>query len=292
MTRQITTVVAARYPVGECPTWDERRGWLLWTSITEGTIHALDPQSGARHEWRFNSSVGAFGLCDSGRFVVALKDSVIVFDPETGDIEPLAQIEHPIEKMRLNDGKVGPDGAFWIGSLDDRPSKEPIAALYRVSADGKVSTITDGLKVSNGLAWSVDGKTMYHSDSRGPWIDAWDFDLADGAASNRRRIAEPDDATGRPDGGATDLENHYWSAGPSGSRVNRFAPDGSLVDYVDVPTLRPTMPCFGGADMKTVYVTSLSENVSAELLAQHPLCGSIVSFRSDVAGVPVTRFPA
>lgn len=292
MLRVISTVIEARYPVGECPTWDERRGWLMWTSITEGTIHALETATGARRSWTFDSSVGAFGLCETGRLVVALKDRIVLYDIETGVIEPLAQITHAIPQMRLNDGKVGPDGAFWVGSLDDRSPKEPIAALYRVTRDGVVARVFDGLRVSNGLAWNAAGTAMYHSDTRGPWVDVMDFAAATGQITNRRRFAEPDDATGRPDGAACDIDGGYWSAGPSGSRVNRFAPDGTLMEQVDLPTLRPTMPCFGGSDMKTVYVTSLSENVSRELLAKHPLCGSIVSFDSDVAGVPITRFPA
>lgn len=288
----VETVIAERYPVGECPTWDDRTQRLLWTSITEGTIHALDPATSRRERWTFDSVVGSFGLCDSGRLVVALKDSVVLFDPATGKVEPLARIEHPIAQMRLNDGKVGPDGAFWIGSMDERTEREPIGALYRVTAAGDVTRVVSGFKVANGLAWSPDGRTIYFSDSHGPWIDRCDFDAATGRLDNRTRFATLTNQTGRPDGGACDVDGHYWSAGPSASRINRFARDGSIAEFFPMPTVRPTMPGFGGADMKTVYVTSLSQNVPADLLAANPLCGGIVSFRAEIAGAPVARFPA
>ena len=77
---------------------------------------------------------------------------------------------------RLNDGRVGPDGAFWVGSMDDRKDKEPIGALYRVDVTGRAEKKVDGLQISNGLAWTADGERMFHADSRGPWIDRWRFD--------------------------------------------------------------------------------------------------------------------
>jgi sugar lactone lactonase YvrE len=118
----------------------------------------------------------------------------------------------------LNDGKVGPDGAFWVGSIDDGTSDTPTGALYRVAGHGEAKRIVGDLRISNGLAWSADGCTMFHSDSRGPWIDAWDFDPGSGMPANRRRIATLTEANGRPDGAATDIEGGYWSCGVSAGR--------------------------------------------------------------------------
>ncbi len=289
---EVTVVTPERFGTGESPTWDAENGRLLWTSIGDGDIHALTLATGAREKWHFDSSVGAFGLCGDRRLVVGLRDSVVLFDPVTDSRDVLAEIPQPIAEARLNDGKVGPDGAFWIGGMDERSQKEPIAGLYRVTGDGSVTELTGGLKTSNGLAWSPDGRLMYHSDSRGPWVDRWDFDPETGTASNRQRFATLDEATGRPDGGAMDIEGCYWSAGPSASVVNRFAPDGTLLARFHMPTFRPTMPCFGGPDMKTVFVTSLSGGVSAAQLAEHPLSGKTVSFRAEVAGTLVDRFDA
>jgi sugar lactone lactonase YvrE len=170
------------------------------------------------------------------------------------------------------------------------PDRRPVASLYRVAADGSAEEkIMGGIKVSNGLAWAADGHTMYHSDSRGGWIDAWDFDAATGAIANRRRLRQHTPEDGAPDGAATDVDGAYWSAGFSAQCFNRIAADGSLIEKLPVPAA-PTMPCFGGPDMKTLFFTSLTAHVSAEVNARYPLNGSVFSARVDVAGVPVARF--
>jgi sugar lactone lactonase YvrE len=289
-TPAITVVAADRCDIGESPLWDDRTGLLYWVDITPGTIHRIDPATGARQRWEMGEPTGALGLCQSGQLVVALRDTVILFDPRDGSRRALSSVTHAKPGMRLNDGKVGPDGAFWVGSMDAGGDADPKGALYRFGADGGVAAITEGFRISNGLAWDAAGTRMYHSDSRGIWVDILDFDPKRGIASNRRRWLDLDEATGRPDGGACDMDGNYWSGGASAGRLNRFSPDGMLLDWTELPNLRPTMPCFGGRGMSTVYVTSLSVGASAEELARFPLCGGTVSFESTAVGVPVTRF--
>jgi sugar lactone lactonase YvrE len=161
------------------------------------------------------------------------------------------------------------------------------AKLYRIAPDGSVQVIAEGIAISNGLAWNAAGTRLYHSDSRGGmWIDCWDFDAGNGTVGNRRRLRDRDLANGRPDGGACDLDGTYWSAGPSAGRVNRFSADGALLGWVDLPLQHPTMPCFGGPDLRTLFVTSLDSG--AEASGQD----GIVSFRAEVPGVPVGVFAA
>jgi sugar lactone lactonase YvrE len=285
MQPEVQFVVAERFAVGESPVWDAERQRLLWCDIPAGTIHALDIDSGERWRWQFDEPVPSFGLARSGRLVVALRNDVILFDPESGARELVARIEHARPGMRLNDGKVGPDGAFWVGSMDASGDGAPAGKLYRVAPDGTVRTVAEGIAISNGLAWNGDATRLYHSDSRGGmWIDAWDFDATTGAVDNRRRLRANDESNGRADGGACDVEGCYWSAGPSASRINRFSADGDLLDWIDLPIRYPTMPCFGGKDMRTVYVTSLDSRDPA------PGLDGIVSFRSPAAGVEVQRF--
>jgi sugar lactone lactonase YvrE len=276
--------------VGESPVWDAGQQVLYYASILDGEIHVIPAGSGTRQVHRFPSAASALGLCDSGKLVVALQAQVALFDPKTGTSEVLCEIKHPISQMRLNDGKVGPDGAFWVGSMDDRPTKEPIGSLYRVAPDGTCTTITEGLHISNGLAWSPDERTMYHSDSRGLWVDAWDFEPSSGAVSNRRRFVTATDQTGRPDGGACDVDGNYWSAGPSASRINCFSPKGELLDFMTIPNFRPTMPCFGGSDMRTLYITSLTQGLPPELLAANPGAGTLLAIKVRAQGAPVSRF--
>jgi sugar lactone lactonase YvrE len=160
-------------------------------------------------------------------------------------------------------------------------------ALHRIAPDGHVTTVAEGLTISNGLAWSPDHRTMFHSDSRQTIIWAWDFDPATGAATNRREIRRQTIPEGRPDGAATDTEGCYWSAGVSAGCLNRFAPDGTLLRRIDLPILAPTMPCFGGPDLGTVYLTSLSIERDGRTDK-----GGLYVFESGlgVAGTPVARF--
>ncbi|MBO9591007.1 SMP-30/gluconolactonase/LRE family protein [Devosia sp.] len=279
----VNWVIRERFGVAESPVWDAAKGRLLWCDIPAGAIHALDIATGERALWEFGEPVPSLGLAKNGKLVVALRNDVIVFDPATGVRERVARIKHAKPDMRLNDGKVGPDGAFWVGSMDAAPGDVPAAKLYRVAPNGDVRVVAEGIAISNGLAWNADATLLYHSDSRGSmWLDCWDFDRATGSVSNRRRLRDNDEANGRPDGGACDILGNYWSAGPSASRINRFSATGDLLDWVDVPLKYPTMPCFGGADMKTVFVTSLNSRKDGR--------DGIVQFQVDAPGVPVGLF--
>lgn len=244
----------ANCAVGECCVWDIQRRVVWFADCTAGRIFAYAVDSGDR--WRFilNDIVGSFGLCSNGQLVVALRDRVMYFDPATLAVTQFADIPMPAPNVRLNDGKVGPDGCFWVGSTDTNMPKEPLGSLYRVRADGCVERKIDGLRCSNGLAWSPDGRTMFHSDSHGPWIDAWDFNVIDGSIGNRRRIATLSEETGRPDGAAFDTEGRYWSAGVSAGCLNCFSITGELFCAVPVPVKTPTMPCFADG---AIFVTSL-----------------------------------
>jgi sugar lactone lactonase YvrE len=291
MLSDIECLVAERFGISESPVWDGARDRLYWTDNTSGHVHAIDLASRERHMWTFPGLVGSLGLTRSGRLLVAWDSEITRLDPDTNARETLASMSFPPAVWKLNDGKVGPDGAFWVGAMAKRgPARRPVASLYRVSPDGGVATVIEGgILVSNGLAWSPDGARMYHSDSQGMWIDVWDFDAGAGTIANRRRLATLTREKGFPDGAATDIEGHYWSAGFTACAFNRFAPDGTLASKIPVPCAC-SMPCFGGADMRTVFFTSLSDHVTAEEVADCPLTGGVFVARAAVAGVPVPKF--
>ena len=190
---------------------------------------------GARASWDFPEVVGSFGLCLSGRLVVALRHRVVLFDPRTNTIENLTEPVDEPPTNRFNDGKVGPDGCFWVGSMDERSPRQKTGALYRVTPRGRIERKAEGYAVSNGLAWSPDGRIMYHSDSTSGIIEAWDFDAHTGALANHRVLATLTNEDGRPDGAAVDVEGAYWSAGPSAACLNRFSPSGALLQQAGVP---------------------------------------------------------
>jgi sugar lactone lactonase YvrE len=295
MSMSITCLVDDRAAVGESPVWDARSNSLYWVDILGHRLSRIalgaDLTGRSVQSWTLPSAIGSLGLCPDGRLIVALPDGVHYFDLATETLSLLVDPEPGIETNRLNDGKVGPDGAFWVGSMDDRPTgKEPVAALYRVTTDGRAEKKIDSITVSNGLAWSTDGRSLFHSDSRGMWLDRWDFAPATGEISNRTRIATPDESIGRPDGGACDVEGFYWSCGVSSGRLNRFSASGEIVETIALPVPAPTMLCFGGPAMKTMFLTSLRAGLSPEKLEAAPLSGGLFMMDMPIAGVPVARF--
>ena len=224
---------------------------------------------------------------------MALRHEVGIFDPADGSVPPHRRDRGRADReTRLNDGKVGPDGAFWVGTMDDRdrPVKQPLGSLYRVDGHGRVEKKIDGpqrLQRARLLAGRHDVSFRFERQ-----VDRLLGRSIPRRASSptARRIAELDDATGARTARATDAEGFYWSAGVSAARLNRFSPEGKLVGSFPVPVAAPTMPCFGGRDLKTLFVTSLKTGRSPELLARYPLTGTTIAAASVVAGCPVSRF--
>jgi len=286
----VTCVLEAENQLGECPVWAADEQALYWVDTDAPALHRLDIADGAVSTWPMPQRIGSFGLRQRGGAVVALRNGFHLLDFATGELSFLAGPDHAEPGTRFNDGKVSPEGRFWAGTMDDELLSRPIGALYRLDPDGSVHRVVEGLIVSNGLAWSGDGRTMFHSDSKGQVIWAYDYDPELGAISNRRVVARPTEEIGRPDGAAADVEGYYWSAGISAGALNRWSPDGKLDKSIPMPCSNPTMPCFGGPDMKTIFVTSLRHGVPADVLAAKPLSGGVFAVQADVAGVPVSRF--
>ena len=287
---EVRLAVDAKCTVGESPVWSAAEQALYWVDILAPAVHRWRPASGERREWPMPAAVGSIGLREAGGLVCALRSGFHLLALDTGAMTLIAHPEPDRPTNRLNDGKVSPDGAFWAGTMDDRPDKEPVGALYRLGADHRVTRMSDGVKISNGLAWSPDGATLYHADSRGGAIWRHAHDMASGALGPREVFVAMQPGWGRPDGGAVDAEGCYWGCGISAGRVNRFSPAGELLGWIDLPVTHPTMPCFGGPDLKTLYVTSMRENFTPEQIAATPLAGGVFAVDVGVAGTPVAAY--
>jgi sugar lactone lactonase YvrE len=276
--------------LGESPLWDDRRQVLFFIDILAPAIHAVRLDGSDAGSWAMPSVIGSIGLTESGRLIAALKHDLVLFDPDADTLQPFAWLPaNEPRDNRLNDGKVGPDGAFWVGTMHDVPNREPIGALYRVAPNGSVTRHVEGLRVSNGLAFSPDGAVMYHSDTRNFWLDRWDLSPADGRIGNRRRLATFDGSIGLPDGAATDADGIYWSTGAYAGRLNCFTSEGELRAWYAFPVPAPTMPCFCGPDLRMLAVTSHRTGTVAAQLDRFPESGGVFIARAPVAGSPVPR---
>ena len=278
--------------LGESPFWHPSEQVLYWCDIPGHKLNRFDPATGKHREWAFDTDVGCCAPVTDGGLLLALRDGLVHFDPETGASSPLAKAPYDTATERFNDGKADPHGRLWVGTIHEL--REPRAALYRFGAR-RLERMAGDVTVSNGLAWSPDARTMYWADTKAHRVDALDFDVDDGSLSRRRVFArfaqkvadQPlNGYGGRPDGAAVDIDGGYWVAMFEGARVLRLAPDGSVTREINLPVRCPTMPCFGGPDLKTLFITTAREKRPADELAREPLAGCVLQLRVDIAGLP------
>jgi sugar lactone lactonase YvrE len=278
--------------LGESPLWHPAEQVLYWCDIPGHQLNRFDPASGAHREWAFGTDVGCCAPLHDGGLLLALRDGLVRFDTASGKSEALAKAPYDTAVERFNDGKADARGRFWVGTIHE--PREPRAALYRFAGE-RLDKMASDITVSNGLAWSPDARTMYWADTKAHAVYAMDYDIGDGSLSRRRVFAQfpfksagqaLESYGGRPDGAAMDAEGHYWIAMFEGARVLRIAPDGSIDREIALPVRCPTMPCFGGRDLKTLYITTSREKRPADELAREPLAGCVLQLRVDVAGLP------
>ena len=276
--------IQARALLGEGPRWDAASRRLLWVDIEGRALHLFDPARDDDRAIPLDDRVGAAAPTESGGVLVALADRLAVVDPDDESVRTLVELPHG-PGLRLNDGACDAAGRFWVGSmaLDEAPGA---AALYRYSSDGGLERVLDGVTLSNGLGWSPDGGTMYYVDSPTYRVDAFDFDVATGAISGRRRWVAIERDAGIPDGLAVDDEGGVWVALFGGAAVRRYGPDGALDRVLAVPAEKVTACCFGGDDGRSLYVTTAAIDVGDE----QPLAGSVFVTEVDVSGPPARPF--
>jgi L-arabinonolactonase len=287
----VDCVLDLRVELGECPVWCQRSQRLYWVDIYAGDLHCFDPATGRDQSWSMGEPIGSFALCETkGVVLTALKSGVYRHELISGRRHLLAQPEASMPHNRMNDGRCDPMGRFWVGTMRDPPDpgrKE--GTLYRLTGEGACTPMVGGLLTSNGLAFSPDGATLYHSDShpsvRTVW--AWDFDPAEGRIANRRVFIDTHGMPGRPDGGCCDADGCYWMAGNDGWELVRLTPDGRIDRRIPLPIAKPSMVAFGGRALDTLYVTSIR---SVGNLSNQPQSGSLFALRPGVTGLPEPLF--
>jgi sugar lactone lactonase YvrE len=279
--------------LGESPLWHPHEQCLYWCDIPGHALHRWDPAAAAHTQWPFDTDVACCAALLGGGLLLACRDGLWRFDPASGLRKRLAAPPYDPATERFNDGKADPQGRLWVGTIYE-PRDQARAALYRYSANG-LTRMAGGITVSNGLAWSPDGATMYWADTQAHAVYAFGFDGAHGTLGAQRVFAsfaprEPGESLkvygGRPDGAAVDAEGCYWVAMFEGARVLRLSPAGQVLREVRLPVRCPTMPCFGGADLRTLFVTTARANRAADELAAMPLSGCVLQLRVDVPGLP------
>jgi sugar lactone lactonase YvrE len=280
-------VLDARAILGEGPVWDAEAGVLWWVDIEGRQIHRFHPSTRADTTIATPSMVGAVALRARGGLVAALADGVYRVDVASGAFERVLELGEP-PNVRSNESKCDPAGRLLVGTM--AYDYAPIGSLYSIDAGGSVRRLLGDLEIANGMAWSADGGTFYYIDSPTRRVDAFDYDLATGSIARRRPWLVFDDPIAKPDGMAIDSEGGLWIAFWGAGEVRRYGPDRSLDVVVRVPAKQVTSAVFGGPDLRDLYITSATTELTPAQRAEQALAGGLFHVRIPVAGLLPDRF--
>jgi len=271
--------------LGEAPVWDAQRGRVLWADIERRLVFSgiLDPAGTVTvvDEVGFPQGVSAIAVSESGDWLVAGTDALWRRGGD-GTVERGIGLLPAGSGRRLNDGKPDPSGAFVVGSLAAGASESEM--LVRVGDDGTISPIDSDLTLSNGMAWSSDGRRFYNADSDRRVVFVRSYDPATGSVGDREVFVSVE--RGYPDGICADVEDHLWIALWGAGEIHRYSPRGELVEVVDVAAPHVSSVAFAGALLDTLIITTATEDLSEEQRQRFPDSGRLFSLRCDVPGIP------
>ena len=268
---------------GEGPVWDSREQQLYWVDLLKGHLLVGDLSNFQIKKFIIGKALGVLALRKSGGLVLAAENDFIFFDTDKNKGNIIASVPEIVEhSTRFNEGAIDPKGRFLAGTMTWDGATD-IGKLYRLDSDQTVTQLEESLHIPNGMGWSTDGSIFYLTDTTKHIIYAYDYDLKTGNISNRRvHIQFEDDEF--PDGMTIDTEGHFWIAFWGGSKVGHFDSEGNHIEDIELPVPHPTSCCFGGPDMKTLFITTSQLVLSDAEKRRHPLAGRTFKVVTDSLG--------
>lgn len=271
--------------LGEGVVWDAAASAVWWTDIEGCALFRLDWPSAKLHRFQTPYRLASFALTDTPPLLLAAFDrGLALFDPESGRTGPLLCPPLLQPGQRLNDGRLDRQGRFWVGAMVEDEAGAAEARLYRVDSRG-LSVAAEGLAISNGLAWSPDGRVCYLADSRRQTIWRHDFDPENGELGPRCGFAVNRDGA-FPDGAEVDCQGFLWSAQWAGASLKRYAPDGRLDAWFEVPVRQPTCLTFGGTGLDLLFVTSAAAGIDPPQTG----AGDLFVYNAPIQGLAAPLF--
>lgn len=268
---------------GEGPVWDATAECFYWIDMMEGRFFRAGWDSGLVETFEVGQPIGVISpTTTEGEVVMALRDGFYTFDLRSSKLTELMPTEKECEDTRFNDGAVDPAGRLWAATMCWDGSR-PVGRMYRLGPDASVSSVLDGLYLSNGIGWTVSGKTMFHVDTMTHRVDAYDFDRESGHPTRRRMLINfgVDEL---PDGLTVDSEDHLWIALYGSGRIDRYTPDGKLAGRILTPVTHPTSCCFGGPDNTDLLVTTSRRDLTPREVDRQPLAGRCIRYAVGIRG--------
>lgn len=302
-----TTLNDSLSQLGESPFWHPVERSLYWLDIPGRAVVRTrgDIDNPTIERWDMPTEPGCMAPARSGGLVIALRDGIYRARDWGGTLKVMARVDHDVLKMRFNDGKCDPLGRFWAGTLNEAKDSAN-AVLYSLDARGgrapALKQMANQATTANGLAFSPEGDTLYWADTAAHRVYSWSWAARVNTLSRQRVFHQFDEKPagwtpesplryqGRPDGATVDADGHYWVAMFEGGQLLRFAPSGELVLSLPTPVQCPTMPCFGGDDLRTLFVTTARRGRPAAELELRPASGHVLAMRVTTPGLPVNFF--
>ena len=276
--------------LGEGATWCARTGRFYWTDIEGARLWRYDPSDGRSTFWPMPERLATFALCAEPHYLLlGLASHLAFFDIATGQTRHIVDVEAGMN-TRVNDGRCDRQGRFVFGTKDEGSPLQAIGGFYRLNHDLSLERLPlPAPAISNSIAFSPDGATMYFCDSPTREIRACDY-RADGGIANDRLFVRLADATGEPDGSTVDRDGGLWNAQWGGRRVVRYGADGVETERVEVPTAQPSCVALGGAQLGTLYITSARVGLDAAALAGDLRAGGVFIATPARRGLPEPMF--
>lgn len=267
--------------LGEGPVWDAATATLWWVDILGHRLHA---HRAAPESWALPLMASLAAPRAEGGLVLVTEAGLAPFDPETASLGAATPFELGRPGNRSNDSKVGPGGVL-VASTMGRALEPGAGAFYSIRPSGEVECLADGIGIPNALAWSPDGSFLHFTDSLTRTIQRAPWDAATarmGPPEDFHHVAPP----AAPDGAAMDSEGVLWVALWGGSRVIAIDAAGREVAAIPVPVRQPSACAFGGADLRTLFITSAADGDDS------PEAGALFAVEMAVPGAPVPAFGA
>lgn len=275
--------------LGESPLWDHRTGFLYWVDIENSKLYWRKVDGWQKIDGSDYSSmdlpapVGSIALSHDGGLIAAMGQGLFLIAPNLGTVTPIAP-ELADDNCLMNDGKADRAGNFIFGAKHLRECA-PVAGSWRYQS-GQISPLEQKFIVFNGPAFSPAGDRIYFANSPTQQIMTASYSPTEGITSQPEVFVQLTGKDGYPDGMTVDSEGYLWNAQWDGWAITRYRPDGIIDQKIDMPVQRPTSLCFGGEDLKTLFVTSASTRLSPKELAENPDAGALFQLDVPVAGLP------
>jgi len=276
--------------LGEGPVWSEERKSLFWVDIEGQILHELKWPEKKAQLWCMPQMMGMVALESRNKVILALQDGIALYDLQKKELVWLKHLEKEITANRPNDGKCDAAGRLWLGTMDCHCNSKA-GSLYCI--DGRLNIIKklSSLTIANGMAWSIDSKRMYFTDSATYKVDSYLFDVHTGNIKFERTAIVIDEKLGMPDGMSIDEEGMLWIAHWNGFAVRRWDPaTGRLLDVIKLPVPQVTSCSFGGNNLDELFITTAKTGLSKEQLEQYPLSGNLFVRMLTVKGIPPAKF--